>query len=58
MELTKEQKGIIRKCVEGYNQWEDKEETLKIHKEHRDFFKENLSEEKITLLTEEKFGEI
>jgi hypothetical protein len=58
MELTPEQKAVIRKYALDYNKWSEKDKNLKEHNEHHNFFKTRLAPDKIDNLSELDFREI
>ncbi len=58
MELTLEQKSTIKDYILKYNYWDKKEENLREHLEHHEFFKNQLTPEKIDKMTETDFREI
>lgn len=58
MELTTEQKNKIKSHIAGYNKWSHKEENIKVHRDHHEFFRTMLSNDKIDSLTEDDFREV
>ena len=58
IELTQEQKENIKQYISGYNDWPKKEENMKEHREHCEFFKNKLSKENIDKINEEGLREI
>lgn len=58
MELTQIQKELIKKHIDNYKNWPEREESIKEHKEHHEFFRQQLNEYNILNLTEEEFRRI
>lgn len=59
--LTVEQKEVLEKYGKEFQSWiksQKGQETSKTHRDHENFFKEKLTQEKIKTLTASEFGEI
>jgi len=57
VEFTQEQKDQIKKYVEEYNKWTEKNQNMKEHRDHQNFFQQKLAKENINKLTEDDIRE-